>query len=292
MASEARLALESAKRRSDRGDIANAAATYERALGLGLEGEDRRTALTGLGAALLTLGRNDEAQRVLAVAVGEWPDRPSLRALHAVALHAVGEGRESVATLVDVVLREIAHGEEAEALRECRDRLRRGAEPTGGFVELARTMTQKEFARTFDFPFLLGVGPALAMNEDEDTAIGQKLDLVDDRYESRLMTQVLPIRATKGLVPSAITVGRAPTNDVVIADGRVSKLHAVFRRHGSRGWELADAGSRNGTFAGERRLEQQGPAVPISSGDILAFGHAAFFFLSASALWDRLRKRG
>jgi hypothetical protein len=292
MASEARLALESAKRRSDRGDIANAAATYERALGLGLEGEERRAALTGLGAALLQLGRNEEAQRVLAVAVGEWPDRPSLRALHAVALHAVGEGREAVATLVDVVLREIAHGDEADALRDCRDRLRRGAEPTGGFVELARTMTQKEFARTFDFPFLLAVGPALAIADDEDTAIGQRLDVVDDRYEARgLAAQVLPIRATRGLVPSAITVGRAPTNDVVIPDGRVSKLHAVFRRHG-RGWELADAGSRNGTFAGEQRLVAQGPAVPVSSGDILAFGHAAFFFLSAAALWDRLHKRG
>jgi tetratricopeptide (TPR) repeat protein len=291
MGSEARLALESARRRIDRGDIANAAAAYERALGLGLDGEERRIALTGLGAALLQLGRNDEAQRVLAVAVGEWPERSALRALHAVALHAVGEGREAVATLVDVVLREIAHGDEADALRDCRDRLRRGAEPTAGFVELARTMTQKEFARAFDFPFLLAVGPALAINDDEDTHVGQKLEAVDERYEARTAASVLPVRATRGLVPSAITVGRAPTNDVVIPDGRVSKLHAVFRRHG-RGWELADAGSRNGTFAGEQRLQSQGPAVPVSSGDILAFGHAAFFFLSASALWDRLRKRG
>jgi pSer/pThr/pTyr-binding forkhead associated (FHA) protein len=78
---------------------------------------------------------------------------------------------------------------------------------------------------------------------------------------------------------------------VFIPDGFVSKVHAFLRR-GSHGWELSDAGSRNGVWIGGKRLDSKGAPSPISSGDVLTFGRVVFFFLDAGALWDRMHQRG
>lgn len=50
-------------------------------------------------------------------------------------------------------------------------------------------------------------------------------------------------------------VGRAPTNDLVIDDGNVSSRHAAFWAVGDRVF-VEDLGSRNGTFAGDRRIRK------------------------------------
>lgn len=66
-----------------------------------------------------------------------------------------------------------------------------------------------------------------------------------------------------------LTLGRAPGNDVVLAeDGQVSRLHAILERLAG-GWCVRDVSSRNGTFvngsrvAGEARL---GPGDEIRIG--------------------------
>jgi pSer/pThr/pTyr-binding forkhead associated (FHA) protein len=91
-------------------------------------------------------------------------------------------------------------------------------------------------------------------------------------------------------VPSAITFGRGTSNDVTLPDGFVSKVHAFLRRS-ERGWELADAGARNGVWIGGRRLDGKGVPAPVHSGDLLTFGRIVFFFLDAGDLWDRLHQR-
>src|SRR5260370_40589088 len=50
----------------------------------------------------------------------------------------------------------------------------------------------------------------------------------------------------------AYLIGRDPACDVVVADDRVSWQHAVLRFE-EGGWVLADNGSTNGTYAGDRR---------------------------------------
>src|SRR5260370_16950279 len=50
----------------------------------------------------------------------------------------------------------------------------------------------------------------------------------------------------------AYLIGRDPACDVVVADDRVSWQHAVLRFEDDR-WVLADNGSTNGTYAGDRR---------------------------------------
>ncbi len=71
------------------------------------------------------------------------------------------------------------------------------------------------------------------------------------------------------LVPGqSVTIGRAPTNQIVIKDERCSRNHAeVFLSDGQ--WTLRDLDSRNGTIVGEqlrpRRLRARRPATSSAS---------------------------
>jgi PAS domain S-box-containing protein len=70
------------------------------------------------------------------------------------------------------------------------------------------------------------------------------------------------------------TIGRNPTNDLVLGDDRVSRLHARIKRRGEL-YEVEDLKSTHGTFvngaliAGEQALKDT---------DLLRFGHTEFLF--------------
>lgn len=64
------------------------------------------------------------------------------------------------------------------------------------------------------------------------------------------------------------TIGRDPTNDIVLTDRSVSGHHAVIQRHEAE-WVLADLGSRNGTFVNGAPLAGE---AGISAGDVVQFG--------------------
>lgn len=71
-------------------------------------------------------------------------------------------------------------------------------------------------------------------------------------------------------------IGRRAGSDVRVEDPRVSSEHASLRWTG-KAWELRDLGSRNGTFAGSRRLAA-GERCLVAEGDALAFGSAELRF--------------
>ncbi|HEX8950905.1 MAG TPA: FHA domain-containing protein, partial [Polyangia bacterium] len=100
---------------------------------------------------------------------------------------------------------------------------------------------------------------------------------------------VLPLRKVQSTFPSMITIGRTDNNDLVVPDEQVSKFHAFFRIVGDR-VELSDAGSRNGTFVGNRRLESRGASAPVSPGDRCAFGAVEFQLFDARGCWEWLRQ--
>ncbi|GJM42244.1 MAG: phosphopeptide-binding protein [Ardenticatenaceae bacterium] len=75
------------------------------------------------------------------------------------------------------------------------------------------------------------------------------------------------VDSTYPLLPIT-SIGRAPSNTVVLPDGFASAEHAlILRREGK--WWLEDRGSRNGTLLNDVALE--GTAV-ISAGDVIAVG--------------------
>jgi pSer/pThr/pTyr-binding forkhead associated (FHA) protein len=72
-----------------------------------------------------------------------------------------------------------------------------------------------------------------------------------------------------------VTVGRAPSNDVVLDhDGTVSSLHAVLECYAG-GWTLRDLGSRNGTLVGGTRIVAE---RALRGGDELRVGGTRIVF--------------
>ena len=64
-----------------------------------------------------------------------------------------------------------------------------------------------------------------------------------------------------------ISVGRCPSNDLVLSSNLVSKLHAKIYTSDSL---LIDLQSRNGTFVNSARVHNE--HFKLNNGDILRFG--------------------
>jgi Nif-specific regulatory protein len=78
------------------------------------------------------------------------------------------------------------------------------------------------------------------------------------------------------LVPGrTVTIGRAPTNQIVIKDEQASRHHAeVFVTQGQ--WTLRDLDSRNGTAVGAQRIRGDYALTP---GDVIRIAHAQLAFV-------------
>jgi hypothetical protein len=71
-----------------------------------------------------------------------------------------------------------------------------------------------------------------------------------------------------------VSLGRAPTSDVVLDDLSVSRLHAVLERYAG-GWCVRDLGSANGTLVnGERVVGESN----LKAGDELHLGSSRMVF--------------
>ena len=73
-----------------------------------------------------------------------------------------------------------------------------------------------------------------------------------------------------------MTIGRDEPADIVVGDAFVSRLHATLSAQG-QGWIITDTGSTNGSFVNGERLEAN-VGRPLSPGDEVVVGHAAFTF--------------
>jgi pSer/pThr/pTyr-binding forkhead associated (FHA) protein len=75
-----------------------------------------------------------------------------------------------------------------------------------------------------------------------------------------------------------VLLGRAANNDIVLADGRVSRNHARLEC-GPQGCSVIDLGSANGTRLGGQPVA----AAPLAPGDVLQLGDSVLQFLPAAA---------
>ena len=115
--------------------------------------------------------------------------------------------------------------------------------------------------------------------------------LVDEAKHGRVSAErtemeIYPLAKKPGAsFPDRITIGRTSNNDVVIADHSVSRLHAYVRQ--GDGWIVADAGSKNGSWLDEARLEPR-RETQLSPGAVLRLGDVSATFYPAAALFDLL----
>ena len=73
-----------------------------------------------------------------------------------------------------------------------------------------------------------------------------------------------------------VTIGRAPTNQIVIKDDRCSRNHAEVFLSGGQ-WTLRDLHSRNGTLVGETPIVED---YPLKPGDHVFIGHSHMGFVN------------
>ncbi len=74
-----------------------------------------------------------------------------------------------------------------------------------------------------------------------------------------------------------ITIGRHPDSDIFLDDVTVSRRHAEVRRVGDS-FEVSDAGSLNGTYVNQARVENE----RLADGDELQVGKFKLVFISLS----------
>ena len=67
-----------------------------------------------------------------------------------------------------------------------------------------------------------------------------------------------------------VTVGSSLTNDVVVTEPSVSRVHAIVQLVGGT-WMVEDCGSRNGTYVAGKRIPSLHPLRP---GEELRLGRA------------------
>jgi hypothetical protein len=84
-----------------------------------------------------------------------------------------------------------------------------------------------------------------------------------------------------------VTLGRDATNDLVVDDATLSRVHLVFRRDEAGRWSVRDAGSRNGTKVDGLPLGQAPAAV--GRGAIIEAGAVRLSFHDGASLYVRLR---
>lgn len=70
------------------------------------------------------------------------------------------------------------------------------------------------------------------------------------------------------------TIGKGTTNDIILADPAVSTSHAMIRSE-SKGYQISDLGSRNGTFVNEAKIDAP---RQLHHGDVVKLGKCTLTF--------------
>jgi hypothetical protein len=166
--------------------------------------------------------------------------------------------------------------------------------PQPDYVQLAVASTRRAFVSAMPYTFMVSdgtlsrvAGPVRTMPLDRIDVTTEDIPTTStsssDRHARAFMA--LAIRKVHDTFPNMITVGRTANNDLVVPDVSVSKFHAFFKVT-PKGFELADAGSKNGTWVAGKELAPRGEALPVKLGDRLRFGRIEFTVVDAGVCWD------
>ncbi len=75
-----------------------------------------------------------------------------------------------------------------------------------------------------------------------------------------------------------VSIGRHPESDIFLDDVTVSRRHALVRRVGA-GYQVEDAGSLNGTYVNQSRVDQ----ATLSDGDEVQVGKFKLVYIDLAA---------
>ena len=152
-------------------------------------------------------------------------------------------------------------------------------------IELYRTElqgTRHEFVARNPWPFVVFMaGPASAPADVRVLTIDRFV--VEGARPVGNSVMAAEVQA-KDPRENVVTIGLAPTCDVVVADSSLSKQHAWFARSGD-GWQLWDNDSVGGTQVNGQILQQGFPRT-LQSGDVVTLGYVELTFLAPEAFYS------
>ena len=164
--------------------------------------------------------------------------------------------------------------------------------PVEAFLDDARSLSPAEFESRHGSGFLLLTATKVSAPKD---TYSTELQLLSDEdgasaHTGSLSTLVFPLRSAVHIV----TVGRASSNDVVISDPSVSRMHALLKRGESGVFLILDAGSSNGTTVNGISVlaRGQGPPSELKPGDDVRLGRVECTFIDAQVLRDFVLQTG
>ena len=171
------------------------------------------------------------------------------------------------------------------------------------YVTAVRQNKRDAFMLLYPFPFLL-----LKLEEKQHMPASQDLNRPSDWGGSTQVTlnmaktgsfavlrhnaalyRIYPVISRETAdVQATVTLGRLASNDIVIAEASVSKVHASFNLEPEVDATITDLGSRNGTTVRGKRI---GPYQPqaIAFGDPIVVGGVAVMLIGAGALWEIIK---
>jgi len=163
------------------------------------------------------------------------------------------------------------------------------------YVQLALSSTRVAFVLASPYTFIVSDGTLPRMGahrtvplEKVDVLATQEAPAVADKQPPGRAFMAFALRKVTDTFPHMISVGRTNNNDLVVPDMSISKLHAFFS-HTPRGFEVADAGSKNGTWLGGDLLQPRQPRL-LKLGDRIRFGRIEFTVVDAGACWDTIER--
>jgi pSer/pThr/pTyr-binding forkhead associated (FHA) protein len=162
-------------------------------------------------------------------------------------------------------------------------------------LQIALASTRRAFVTAMPYTFIVSDGTLSRAMGPVRTMPFERIDLTIEDVPTSTASEkpgartfiALPIRKVIDTFPNMITLGRTANNDLVIGDVSVSKFHAFFTQT-PRGLELADAGSKNGTWIGGDELPPRGQPHPVRLGDRLRFGRVGFTVVDPGVCWDTI----
>ena len=161
------------------------------------------------------------------------------------------------------------------------------------FLQDVEELSEDDFLAKHDTPFLVIPG---VEREAFVSALQRLATELDEQSELEVpqedhLVVCLALRPKYGPSMDRITLGRAPTADVVLLDDTVSKFHAELSWDPSHEkCRVTDNGSRNGTKVSDVRVTP-GASVNLSSGVTITLGNVQGKFFAPGAFLAWLRNR-
>lgn len=155
--------------------------------------------------------------------------------------------------------------------------------------QFATSLTGARFVKQVG-PFVLlqhEPGTLLPGDEHRKTNHVSRAEMIQKSVEIKSDLATLQVALLPPMAPgSALRVGRAPDNDLILEDKSASKYHATLAWVEGRG-ELTDLGSMNGTTVNGEALAANQTRT-LKDGEVLSFGGTQFVYYSSPRIFDIL----